>query len=90
MEKTGESNIRIHNVSRKKEKIHQGKFIYWYLIPNVWQIYLKGNIFSLEGDVDKQMTLDKFNIYFEGHVHNDGGHEMALYIALIHSKVKAS
>ena len=26
----------------------------------------------------------------KGHVHNDGGHEMALYIALIHSKVKTS
>ena len=29
---------------QKKEKIHQGKFIYCCLIPNAWQIYFKGNI----------------------------------------------
>ena len=42
---------------------------------------------SLEGHVNKQMTLNKFNIYFEGHVHNDGGHEMAIHVAFLHSQV---
>ena len=25
--------------------------------------------------------------HFEGHVHNDGGHEMAIHVAFLHSQV---
>ena len=74
MEKTGESNIHIHNVSKKRRR------------------FIK--VLEFDGSVTKKIASLSWAITLiflvKGHVHNDGGHEMALYIALIHSKVKTS
>ena len=74
MEKTGESNIHIHNVSKKRRR------------------FIK--VLEFDGSLTKKIASLSWAITLiflvKGHVHNDGGHEMALYIALIHSKVKTS
>ena len=56
---------------QKEEEIYQG-------------IYPK-KIFQTNFKLFSQNNFH--SIYFQGHVHNDGGHEVAIHVALLHSQV---